>query len=284
MNENGPIVLYGSGDKRYAEIIRRYAATYGRELKVFGRDQSMFNLAPHFKTAGFVWIWNGCQFQTPLAARLCRRRGIPYAFYENGLLPQSGSFLIDLAGFCGDSMLNGPLHWVTDEDRERLRKTREELQSEHTLRDDGHVLVPFQVECDTQILYHTDVVDMNDLVDRVKLMYPRGRIVFRSHPKSGYRGERPFDQRCELDSRAHFLASAARASVVVGLTSTCLYEAAILGKPVVALGDHPLRCAPNRVEDVLAGVLALRVDRETGNPADVLERFNLRPIGAKPCS
>jgi len=67
--------------------------------------------------------------------------------------------------------------------------------------------------------------------------------------------------------------------VVIGITSTCLYEAAILGVPVVALGDHPLRLQPKYLhERVLAGALALRVDRETGNLADVLDRFGIRPL------
>jgi len=65
----------------------------------------------------------------------------------------------------------------------------------------------------------------------------------------------------------------------VGITSTCLYEAAILGVPVVALGDHPLRLQPKHLQDrVLAGVLALRIDRESGDLGSVLDRFGIRPL------
>jgi hypothetical protein len=69
----------------------------------------------------------------------------------------------------------------------------------------------------------------------------------------------------------------------VGITSTTLFEAAILGVPVVALGDHPLRLRrPDEVDRVLAGALALRVNRSDGDLGAVLDRFNVRPLCSIP--
>ena len=48
---------------------------------------------------------------------------------------------------------------------------------------------------------------------------------------------------------------------------------------VVALGDHPLRLQPRHLnERALAGALALRVDRATGDLGQVLDRFGIRPL------
>jgi len=71
---------------------------------------------------------------------------------------------------------------------------------------------------------------------------------------------------------------ASKAEVVVGITSTSLYECGILGVPVVALGDHPLRInKKENFEKVLAGALALNINRVNGDLRPILERFNIRP-------
>jgi hypothetical protein len=48
---------------------------------------------------------------------------------------------------------------------------------------------------------------------------------------------------------------------------------------VVALGDHPLPLQPKHLHEwVLAGALALRVDRATGDLGSILDRFGIRPL------
>jgi hypothetical protein len=60
---------------------------------------------------------------------------------------------------------------------------------------------------------------------------------------------------------------------VVGITSTCLLEAAVLGVPVEAWGDHPLKTHPPHMHDrVAAGALALSVPRG-GDIKPILDRF-----------
>ena len=107
-------------------------------------------------------------------------------------------------------------------------------------------------------------------------MYPNNKILVKTHPKSG--AKRQIDG-VEIIQNGDFLELASKASVVVGITSTCLYESAILGIPVISLGDHPLRI--NKISDhekVISGAYALNINRNSGDLRKILERFNIKPL------
>jgi hypothetical protein len=58
-----------------------------------------------------------------------------------------------------------------------------------------------------------------------------------------------------------------------------LYESAILGVPVIAVGDHPIRInRMDKLDRLLAGALFLNIDRADGDLKRVLDRFNLEPL------
>jgi hypothetical protein len=270
------VAHFGHNGDAEAGIVKRYAADRGYAYKWEAYQTDMFRAATVLKHASMAVIWNGLQAGAALATRLCRRRSIPTCYLEWGLLPQETTFCIDPLGFCADSILARDVSWVTDDDMDYLYQVRAELQQQYPLEQDGHVLAILQIENDTQVLYFSPYRSMDEFIAHVETMYPTGRIIARPHPKST--AKRTFE-RTELDSAGNFLESAARAGVVVGITSTCLYEAGILGIPVVALGDHPLRLQPKHLhERVLAGALALRVDRTTGDLGGILERFGIRPL------
>lgn len=270
------IVHFGFDNEPESDLIRRYAVRRGYGYRWEGLKNDLFQTASVIKHASMAVIWNGLQYGTPLATRLCRRRGIPVCYVEWGLLPQMDTFLIDPNGFCGDSILARDVSWVTQADLERLQEVRAALQMKYPLERGGHVLAVLQVENDSQTLYFSPYRNMEEFVADVETMYPTGTIVARPHPKST--AKRTF-ARAKVVGDGEFLEAACKAGVVVGITSTCLYEAAILGVPVVALGDHPLRLQPRHLhERVLAGALALRVDRATGDLGLVLDRFNIRPL------
>lgn len=276
MTSSKYIVHFGFNNESETNLIRRYAARQGYDYRWEGLKNDLFQTATVIKHASMAVIWNGLQYGTPLATRLCRRRGIPVCYLEWGLLPQSDTFLIDPSGFCGDSILARDVSWVTESDMERLHQVRAGLQMKYPLQHGKHVLAVLQIENDCQTLYFSNYRNMEEFVVDVETMYPTGMIFARPHPKST--AKRSF-ARAKLVGGGEFLEAACKAGVVVGITSTCLYEAAILGVPVVALGDHPLRLQPKHLhERVLAGALALRVDRATGDLGLVLDRFNIRPL------
>jgi len=270
------IAHFTHDDQLDAGVVRRYAEERGYWYRWVSIKSDLFETASIIKHASMAVIWNGLQYGAPLAARMCRRRGIPVCYFEWGFLPQPATFSIDPCGFCGDSILATDVSWVTDADMERLYQVRSQLQGQYHLQRGNHVLIPLQIENDTQILFFSPYQNMEEFVADIEAMYPTTRIIARPHPRST--AKRAF-ARAEVDESGSFLEAAAGAGEVVGLISTCLWEAAILGVHVVALGDHPLRLQPRHLHDrVLAGALALRIDRATGDLGSVLDRLGIRPL------
>jgi hypothetical protein len=270
------IVHFAQDDQLDAGVVRRYAEGRGYSYRWEGLKGELFEAASVIEHASMAVIWNGLQSGGPLVTRMCKRRGIPVCYIEWGLLPQSATFSVDPCGFCGDSILTKDVSWVTDVDMEKLYLIRSELQKRYPLQQGDHVLAALQIDSDTQVLYFSPYRNMGEFVADVEAMYPSGRIVVRPHPKAT---AKPAFARAQVDGDGDFLDAAARAGVVISINSTCLWEAAILGVRVVALGDHPLRIQPRYLHDrVLAGALALRIDRATGDLGPVLDRFGIRPL------
>lgn len=272
------LIQWSPKRREYDEFVQRYARHFGLRVQRFDLGDNAFKALTVVKHARMVLIWNGLQGGSCIIARACRRRAIPHAFFEWGLAPQGSTFSMDLTGFCGDSFLNGPLGWVTNADLRAMRERRDALQRQYPLEDEGFVLVPLQIHNDTQIIYNSPYQNMDQMLAHVRRSFPGMRIVVRPHPKSA---NKRVPDGFETGSGGSFYDWARRASAVVGITSTCLWESALLGKPVFALGDHPLRTHALDPDRALAGALAMRVRRD-GDPLPILERHNVRPTGRDP--
>jgi len=275
----GDIGVMDYGGDTFHMMAKRHATAYGLGVTKLSRKSPVRVESVKIRNCSFVWIWNGWHDNSAQFRELCKRQGIPFALCEWGLLPQEDTFSIDPSGFCGWSSMVDDLSWVTRADMARLADTRLELRRQHPERNGGYVLVPLQIGTDTQILFNTPYRTMQEFVEHIESVFPTERLVFRNHPKDStpYR-VRSFN--AKVCSKGSFLDAVAGAKSVVGLTSTCLLEAAIYGKPVLALGDCPLRShAPRNHDRVAAGSLALRLARANADPTAVLERFGLRPLG-----
>jgi hypothetical protein len=270
------VVHCGFNNDREVNLIKNFANEYNCDYSWEGIKNEIFKSATKIKYASFAVIWNGYQHAALSVSKICELRGIPKCYLEWGMLPQSDNFFVDPLGFCGKSILCKDLSWVTKEDTEKLYTKRIELQQQYPLNNEGYVLVPMQIENDTQVLHNSHYNNMEEFVSHVEYMYPNNRILVKSHPNSPK--QRNFS-RAEYAVSNNFLELASKASVVVSISSTCLYESAMLGVPVIALGDHPLRLnKKDNIDKVLAGALALNIDRSTGDLASVMRRFNIKPI------
>jgi Capsule polysaccharide biosynthesis protein len=274
----GTLVAYTPPGPFLRDAVRRLAVSLNLELKWFSCRVPFSRLADDAKRCSFAVIWNGLQRETALLSHLCSRRSIPRLYIEHGLLPQRDSWLVDPAGFCGGSMLNQPLHWVNEQDRTRLLSVRSHLQETYPLEPmDERVLVPLQLSNDSQILFHSPYRTMQEFAEEVLARFRGRRVVFRPHPRARARVDLPGGGVVE-PSRIPFLDAARRSSLVVSITSTCLYEAAALGVPVEAWGDHPFRRHKGQDHDtVAAAILALRLPRRGARLETVVARFGLLP-------
>jgi len=267
-------------------LLRKLADDYGLELEIVWPacpHVAFVEAAKTAKYANLITLWNGSLCCGPLFTRLCKAKKIPHCYLEWGMLPQETHIFFDPRGFAGDSIMNYDVSWVGQEDLDNLARKRQELQSWYPRKDEGYILVPLQKENDTQILYHTPYLSMNEFVEDVIRRYPKNKIMVKPHPKddnvqlfmSRWRAEKRIEI---VPAPADFLRLAAKATLVVGLTSTTLYEAGVLGVPVVSLARHPMSIhSPHDKERVLAAAVALNLDSKTGDLKPLLDRFGIVP-------
>lgn len=235
--------------------------------------------------ARFVVVWNGDQAGASTYVRYFDAQGVPRVFIEQGVFTQRSTFWVDPGGFCGSSVLNGPLHWVEPADLRFLNDSRDQLRAlQPPAAKPRDVLILGQVPRDTQVTHYTNIQSMQAFLKWAASLFPNDRVVIRPHPLDRSPYEVHAIEHVTLSREGTFLEALSKARLVVGLTSTCLHEAVVYGTPVLALGNGPYRTHNHRDHDrVAAGALALRIDRKTGDMARVLEyRFNLRPLGMGP--
>lgn len=297
---NNTVVHYGHLQPTEVALVEHFASSYNLAfvhdgiVKLSQKNPSnpivaFWEFVDHAKYSNFIVIWNGKQCYGPLITDLCKQKGIPRCYIEWGLLPQSENFLIDPFGFCGDSILCSDLSWIDNRDIDLMHSIRQGLQQQYTMADDDYVLIPLQIENDSQVLYYSQYANMYDFVYDVINRYPNSKkFVIKIHPKnnitkylkswnSSYTDKIKSAKVTIIDTDIPFLQLACRASKIVGLTSTCLYEAAILGKSVESLGVHPLNTEYNNIDRILSGILALNINRKTGNLKSILDRFDIKP-------
>jgi hypothetical protein len=276
--DNKPFVVHcGFNNDREVNLIKTFAGEYNYSYWWEGIKNDTFKSADKIKYAKFAVIWNGYQHTAMSVSKICELRGIPKCYIEWGMLPQSDNFFVDPMGFCGSSILCKDLSWVTNKDMENLYAKRTEMQNKYPIDNQGYILVPLQIENDTQVLHNSPYNNMEEFVAHVEYMYPNNKIIVKKHPKSN--ANRVFAKAEIYNGNDDFLTLASKASLVVGITSTTLYEAGILGVSVIALGDHPIRInKKDKLDKILAGATSLNIDRSHGNLKSVLDRFNLKPL------
>lgn len=299
---NKTVIHYGYLQKTEINLVKKFAMEYNlkflhegiRKLSIRNPkwpNRSFRNFVRNAKYSNFIVIWNGMQCYGPLITRLCKEKNIPRCYMEWGMMRQKDNFFIDPNGFCGDSILSKDLSWINNNDIDIMHQKRKILQNIYHIEDRDYILVPLQIENDSQVLFYSKYKNMEELlIDIINLYGNQYKIIIKPHPKEEckiYKQQQSknlqelfikYNNIFFADKADNFLELASKASMVVGISSTTLYEAGVLGKPIISLGIHPLNTDKNTQEKVIAGACFLNIDRNTGSLKTVLDRFDIKPL------
>ena len=205
-----------------------------------------------------LFLWNGnLEHYKPLR-RLARERNISVTIVEVGWFPQRKWYHLDHLGInAKSSLMTDDLAWIGDEHLERLRGfAGEYLQGRRWSGGGEYVLCPLQLEEDTNIQEHSPFKNMQAFIDHVeRVMFPAETVLFKAHPVAA---QRQYRTRTPIVRGGDFLRMAQDARRVVGINSTCLLEAVMMGVPTTALGDGFLTAHQGREHKLLAAL----VDRQ----------------------
>jgi len=199
-----------------------------------------------------VGLWNGNKIQDLVFHEVNRHFNAQVLYFENGVLPgtttidgaginAANSVPRDAAAFSGHPDSPPDIAQLTGRAYNKTRK-------QNSAMPDKYILVPFQLDRDSQILFNSQwIKSMRELVDVCcDALQQSSRddlhLVFREHPSCRTRYDDLYKKVGELP-RVIFncdepLAQAlGRAQAVITINSTVGVEALALHKPVVLLGD-----------------------------------------------
>lgn len=268
---------------RAVRALRGLATRYGLEFvsqRGIQDDQKLNRLQREMVRAKAVFVWGGHYPGQDVVRQLARIHRVPYFVLEHGWFPQRQYFSVDPAGIIGDSSLNASLDWVADDDVAALHRFREDYQAKYrrSARVEDFTVVPLQLQRDAAIRLYSPWSTMQEFVDHVSSMID-GRIVFKTHPFRPKLRVRT-DHEVVRSGPIHDLFGRCRS--VVGINSTSLLEAAMLGCPVTALGNCPLR-THGVTDRLLAAYLARQCRVDGRDLPELLARLGLSPPHDSPC-
>lgn len=201
-----------------------------------------------------VIIWNGSKRSFSRLIEYCRLRSVPVTFCEAGFFPQEKHFYLDRGGVnYGSQLVNDDLHWIDSRHYEMLEQYRSSLFEGISVCDLGYVFVPLQLAHDSNIQRYSKFTQgMQEYIDYILKRYPPENIIFKVHPKDVFSNYDFGGANVSVESALELVAGA---SLVRGINSSVLYEAALLGKVVMCDGDSLLSGSFERDQRVLAAMV-----------------------------
>ena len=193
------------------------------------------------KKAAFVGVWNGQRYRQQLMVAAAQEQDLPCLFFENGLLPNHTT--IDSKGVnYGNSMPRKAHDYIPHVRVRSKRQLRAQVQPLTT------ILVPFQVETDSQILRYSPWIDSMQSLVAVLLKsteaLPGGwQFVCKPHPKEPkvhrwlYQIAAQHPNITVADTNASMSCLFEQTDAVMTINSTVGIEAIQAHKKVVVLGQ-----------------------------------------------
>ena len=228
----------------------------------------------------FVFCWNGSSPGDRVTATLAARRGARMVFSEQGWFPQATTLYFDLAGTNARCGTRHQLHPPPEGERlERFEGARQAYAEAvgATPATPGRfaiappdltkpVFVPLQDERDLNIVQDSPFTTMDAFVGFLTRTWPDLRFVVRPHPKFPSPALGGYPNVTLDDPKKPMFRSLAECGMVIGINSTTLLEAALLGHTVVSFGES-LGTGTGvfrdlRPDEPMPDLRRLRIDRE----------------------
>lgn len=231
-----------------------------RSHKIVKRRSSEYDL---------IIIWNGNKPRTGKVVSKFKN----ILFMERAWFPQSDYIFLDRSGInAKSSLMHDNLLWVNDDIINKYRKFKNEYCRYNWTGSGGYVLVLLQMESDTNIIEHSPIKKMQDLVNFVEYNYNNDIILIKPHPKVLNPGITTNSSIVTDETDLHKLISDSK--LVVGINSTALLEARMIGAPVISLGDCVLNNHKNH-DKLLAALVSKQIPLKKNDWGEWLEPYGL---------
>lgn len=255
-NNTADVLFCGIGtavsEAQWLYPVRQYLAEKGLSWRcMHPLDNHQSDL---LRQAKATIVWNGSQRIYRDFLTQCQLNRVPVTYAECGFFPQAEHFYFDNAGVNLSSQLRADdLSWLTEHDVKVAQHYREQLFQKRQSQDKGYVFVPLQIASDSNIQNHSRFTNgMQQYINFVLSQHDATKIIFKVHPKDLYADSYEFHG--ATVSSADTLDLIAGATLVRGINSSVLFEAALFGKQIKTDGDCLLN---NNSADALRVVQAM---------------------------
>lgn len=205
------------------------------------------------KKPRMIAIWNGSKAQDHVLHAVNKHFHIPLAFFENGVVPNSTT--LDFKGINAQGSIPKSAQAYTQQASEMTnppeivgRAYRNNLSNSHNDLPESYLLVPFQMDRDSQILDNSPWVNsMEQLFEHITTALENSHrddlhIIFRPHPstKSRYKKLHKLASkhpRLHFDSQTSLPQAIQQSEAVITINSSVGMEALLLNKKVIVLGE-----------------------------------------------
>ncbi|WP_448546848.1 capsular polysaccharide export protein, LipB/KpsS family [Thalassotalea fusca] len=201
------------------------------------------------KTGGFtkVLVWNGnFDYQQTFLKLIRKKQKISLLYTEVAWFDQSNSVYVDPLGVNGNSLLaqTAPKK-LTNSQEIKVKQfiqdytgglSPSKLPNNKLIK----ILVPLQVDTDSNIVHHSPFKNMKSFIAYLENWLPDKNIevLIRAHPKATYEYEIKSNRNdFRIDSTGELKSKIAEADIVIGINSTVLLQSLAFLKPVFAFGD-----------------------------------------------
>lgn len=184
-------------------------------------------------------IWNGNHRREKRLAEQAKQAGVRVFFMEVGYLSQRSHYIISKKGSVGGDLLRGEaVPKLTPADDTYLQNFFAQYAPGVSMDAAPEQVSGFlQLNDDFAIKNHTRFANMQEVVDAAEALLPSEKIVWKVHPKQRIVN---LKTRFPVYRGGSIWPHIARAKLCVAANSTALFEAALAGREVKALGDSPL--------------------------------------------